>query len=98
MFQIRKFRIENTGSSVALHVNLEEATNLYWMEAEGNYESLFPGESRIITVRCVRKQSGGFLTLDQAPLDDLTLNPPEIIIKKFNGFVTSQEQNCSLIS
>ncbi|MEK5465578.1 glycoside hydrolase family 2 TIM barrel-domain containing protein [Paenibacillus sp. FSL R7-0210] len=55
------FMVANTGSEALLHVHAEEKGNRYWMEADEQFLTLFPGEARMVTVTCTPRQAGGFL-------------------------------------
>lgn len=77
----RRFRLENTGTHVALFVRAEEATNAWWLHEDAGYESLFPREAREVEVRCIPKSAGGFLAEDQPPLTAA----PEISFRAWRG-------------
>lgn len=51
-----RYRITNSGATVALHLYPEETSDRFWLIADGAYESLFPGESIAMTVTCVEKK------------------------------------------
>lgn len=55
------YKVTNTGNEVILHIHSEEITDKYWLEADEQFFTLFPGESRVIAVSCFPKQAGGFL-------------------------------------
>lgn len=78
----RLYRVTNTGSEVALHVFPVETSNAYWMEAEGAFVTLFPGETKEVRIGCVRKRAGGFLTGDQ-PEPEQDIGLPEIAFEDF---------------
>ncbi|MBY3620908.1 hypothetical protein HGO21_15245 [Acinetobacter sp. CUI P1] len=78
------FTLHNTGSEVLLHVHAEEKGNRYWMEANEQFFTLFPGEKRTITVTCTPKLAGGFLAGENYSSSD---GLPEI---KFHSFLTAQ--------
>lgn len=65
--RFRLYRVANTGTCVALFVRPEEITNAWWLEVDRAGESLFPGESLTVQVRCHPKRAGGFLVDDQPP-------------------------------
>jgi beta-mannosidase len=83
------FTLHNTGSEVLLHVHAEEKGNRYWMEAEEQFLTLFPGENRTVTVTCTPKLSGGFLAGENYNSTD---GLPEI---KFCSFLTAQGETIS---
>lgn len=73
-----KYMITNGGEEVALHIQPIEETNGYWMEAEDSFFTLFPGESRTISLNCLPKAAGGFLKDDQQQVET-----PIISFKQF---------------
>lgn len=77
------FTLHNTGSEVLLHVHAKEKGDRYWMEAEEQFLTLFPGEKRKVTVTCTPKLSGGFLAGENYCSTD---GLPEI---KFCSFLTA---------
>jgi beta-mannosidase len=83
------FILHNTGSEVLLHVHAEEKGNRYWLEAEEQFLTLFPGENRTVTVTCTPKLAGGFLTGENYRSTD---GLPEI---KFCSFLTAQGETIS---
>ncbi|MEK0315693.1 glycoside hydrolase family 2 protein [Cohnella sp. 56] len=83
---VKTFEVENTGTTVALHVRPEETTNGFWMEAEGAFETIFPGESRRMTIACVRKSGGGFLEEDRPQVDPAE---PAVVFSHFAANVQS---------
>ncbi|MNO26131.1 Exo-beta-D-glucosaminidase precursor [compost metagenome] len=80
------FTLYNTGSEVLLHVHAEEKGNRYWLEAEEQFLTLFPGEKRTVMVTCTPKLAGGFLTGENYRSTD---GLPEI---KFCSFLTAQDE------
>jgi len=79
----KTFIVRNTGNQALLHVYPLEVTNRYWMEAEGGYITLFPGESHTVVVTCVEKQAGGFLAHDRGDTNEPFYHP-QIHFRWFN--------------
>ena len=79
----KTFIVRNAGNQALLHVYPVEVTNHYWMEVEGGYITLFPGESRTIVVMCAEKQAGGFLAHDRGGNNEQVGNP-QIEFRWFN--------------
>lgn len=79
----RNYRITNIGSNAALHVHPIETSNDYWMEAEGSFTTVFPGETKEIRLCCVRKQGGGFMADDRTAAER-EMGWPVIIFEKFS--------------
>jgi beta-mannosidase len=75
----RRYRVTNSGSAVALHVYPELVGDRYWMVAEGAYESLFPGESVVMTIQCMEREAGPFDTPELAEKTTV----PVVVIKSF---------------
>lgn len=74
------FTVANTGSEALLHVHAEEEGNRYWLEADKQFLTLFPGEARTVTVTCTPKQAGGFLAGENHSISD---DLPDIQFKSF---------------
>jgi beta-mannosidase len=77
-----RYKITNTGSEAVLHIHPEEITNRYWMEADEQFFTLFPGESRTVCIFCTPKRAGGFLSQENYHIND---GQPEI---EFLSFMT----------
>ncbi|WP_309119137.1 glycoside hydrolase family 2 TIM barrel-domain containing protein [Paenibacillus sp.] len=80
----RTYRVTNRGRHVAFYVYPEETSDRYWLEAEGAYEMLFPGETKDIVVRCIARRTGGLFAKEEAfsavrPEDA----PPSVVIRRF---------------
>ncbi|WP_214627441.1 glycoside hydrolase family 2 protein [Paenibacillus agaridevorans] len=80
---LRLYRVSNQGSHAALHVHPIEISNAYWMEASDSFVTIFPGETKEVSIRCVRKQGGGFLSHDR-PAGQAEMGLPAIIFEAFN--------------
>ncbi|MFD3261706.1 glycoside hydrolase family 2 protein [Paenibacillus lentus] len=76
------YKITNTGSEAVLHIHPEEITDKYWMEADEQFFTLFPGESRMVSVSCFPKRAGGFLAQENYQIND---GQPQI---RFLSFLT----------
>jgi beta-mannosidase len=76
-----KYLIRNTGKDVILHIYAEELTNAYWIVSEPGYFTLFPEETKVVTVYCFEKKGGGFLNEDKP----LTLPEPSITFQHINS-------------
>ncbi|QGQ97762.1 hypothetical protein EHS13_24170 [Paenibacillus psychroresistens] len=79
----KQYTIANIGTEVALHICPIEESDLFWMEAEGAFESLFPGESQIVTVYCMYKQGGAWLKESNYEKDELIGTLPIIRFQAF---------------
>jgi beta-mannosidase len=79
---IRKYRITNNGHQAALHVQPIETSNIYWMEAEGSFATLFPGEMKEVTLRCVKRHGGGFMSSDLTT-SEREIDLPVIVFEEF---------------
>ncbi|MDQ0091329.1 beta-mannosidase [Paenibacillus anaericanus] len=77
-----RYRITNAGSEVLLHIHAEESSNRYWMEADEQFFTLFPGESRTVCISCTSKRAGGFLAQENYHIND---GQPEV---EFLSFLT----------
>lgn len=77
----RAYELTNAGEAVALHIRAEETTDAWWMNCEGDFTTLFPGEKRTVTVRCARREAGGFLSRGPAAPPP----EPEISFRAFAG-------------
>lgn len=60
------FELRNTGDVVALHVRPVEQSRAWWWHADWAYGTLLPGQTRTVTVTCVRRRPSGFLALERA--------------------------------
>lgn len=78
------FTVLNIGSEVLLHVHAQEEGNRYWMEAEEQFLTLFPGEARTVSVICTPKQAGGFLAGENHSISD---DLPNV---QFHSFLSAQ--------
>ena len=56
------YSVKNTGWAAALHVRAYEATDAYWITADNNFFTIFPGEEINVTISCKRKCAAGFLS------------------------------------
>lgn len=79
---LAEFAIANEGTAAALHVHAEELTDLYWMESDDQYFTLLPGETRVVTVRCVPKAGGGLLA-EEADAARASAAVPQIRFRSF---------------
>ncbi|WP_158299472.1 glycoside hydrolase family 2 protein [Paenibacillus antri] len=77
----RRYRVANEGTTVALHVYPEVAGDRYWAVADGAYESLFPGDSVVITVTCIAREGGPFDSLAESTESDI----PSVAFKSFHA-------------
>lgn len=59
---ILSYAVKNTGWATALHVRAYESTDAYWITADNNFFTLFPGEEIKVTISCKRKCAAGFLS------------------------------------
>jgi beta-mannosidase len=79
----RDYRVGNAGADVALHIHPEETTDGFRMAADDAYFSLFPGEERIVRVRC-RRRGGELFTLD-AQVDGRSAEEPTVVFRHFGS-------------
>ncbi|THF73743.1 glycoside hydrolase family 2 protein [Cohnella fermenti] len=77
------FELRNDGERAALHVHAEETTDGFWMEADEQYVTLFPGETHTVDIRCVRKSGGGLLAEEAAAAAAIAL--PQVRFRAMFG-------------
>lgn len=99
----RDYTVINQGESVALHIYPYESSNRYWITASEAYFTLFPGESKRITVTCCRQEAELFSTepLSVENMDHSVIDVerfPEIVFSAFQQHASINERQTELNS
>lgn len=68
---VKKVRIKNIGSEVAVHAGVELKEDGYWILGNDNYVFLFPQEEKILEFEIRKKKTGTFQSNENLPESDL---------------------------
>lgn len=99
----REYKVTNQGDSVALHIYPYESNDRFWITASESYFTLFPGESKQLTVTCCRQEAPLFsaesLSVENSehPITDKEILP-EIVFTAFQQHININERQPELNS